>query len=94
MPHDYVELDKRQTFRYLRLTCLRTAGGSKCSVSGLRVFGACESVAPPTPVDPTSVHVTRNTSDPRQVVPFMCAIHVALHVALHVCVCAWLATLS
>ena len=38
-PHDYLELLKPLTARYLRLTDAGTPGGGKFSVRGLRVFG-------------------------------------------------------
>jgi hypothetical protein len=57
-----------RTFRHLRLSCVDTAGESKFSVSGLRVFGACPSVKVPSAVNPSSVVVVRNSTDPRQAV--------------------------
>ncbi len=39
VPHDYLELAKPVTARYLKLTDAGTPGGGKFSVRGLRVFG-------------------------------------------------------
>jgi hypothetical protein len=39
VPHDYIELAKPDTVRYLKLTIFHMPGGGTAAVSGLRVFG-------------------------------------------------------
>jgi xylan 1,4-beta-xylosidase len=68
MPHDYVQLHRKVSVRYLRLTCVRSAGGSNFSVSGLRVFGSCPQQPPPAKVSPASIIVMRDRLDRRRVV--------------------------
>ena len=48
-PHEYVQLDRPRTTRYLRITNLHAAGGGKFALRGLRVFGR-GSGAPPAEV--------------------------------------------
>jgi len=63
-PHDYTQLDKPETARYVRLVNVHAPGGGLFSVSGLRIFGNGLGKAP-APVK--EVKVERYVSDPRQV---------------------------
>lgn len=63
MPRDHVALAQPVTARYVRLTCVKTAGGSKFSVSGLRLFGICGSCSMPGQVPQASITLHRNNSN-------------------------------
>jgi hypothetical protein len=54
VPHDYLELLKPVTARYLRLTDAGTPGGGNFSVRGLRAFGFGDG-KPPAPVEQLTV---------------------------------------
>jgi hypothetical protein len=64
-PHDYIELKKRASARYVKLTNFQTAGGAKFSVRDLRVFGR-SNVAKPAEVK--KIIVRRNPADARKAV--------------------------
>ncbi|HEX4265133.1 MAG TPA: family 43 glycosylhydrolase [Verrucomicrobiae bacterium] len=63
-PHDYAQLEKSVTARYVRVVNEHTPGGGLFSISGLRVFGNGLGHAPASvnPVEPV-----RDPLDPRQV---------------------------
>ncbi len=63
VPHDYVELSKPVTARYIRLTNYHVPGG-KFAVAGLRIFGRGNGAAPQ-PV--SSFIAVRDTADARNV---------------------------
>jgi xylan 1,4-beta-xylosidase len=63
-PHDYNQLDKPETARYVRLVNVHTPGGGLFSVSGFRIFGNGLGKAP---AKVKGIEVVRDASDPRQV---------------------------
>ena len=62
VPHDYVELQKPLTARYLKLENLHMPAGNFC-LSGFRVFGLDRNIAAPDAV--RNLKVRRDKSDPR-----------------------------
>ena len=64
VPHDYLELLKPLTARYLKLTDAGRPGGGKFSVRDLRVFGAGKGAAPQ-PIEKLSVQ--RNVTNRNEV---------------------------
>ena len=64
-PHDYVELSKTVTARYVRLTNVYTPGGGRFAVRDLRIFGdPAQSVFTPA----GGVTVRRNSADGRNAI--------------------------
>jgi hypothetical protein len=53
-PHEYVQLDRPVTARYVRLTNLHTPGGANFSVSGFRIFGSGLGKPPGVPANITA----------------------------------------
>ncbi len=64
-PHDYLELRRPLSARYLKLTDTGTPGGGRFSVRGLRVFGLGADKAPPAV---TTLTVTRDPTDRQKVI--------------------------
>jgi len=64
-PHDYIELEKPQTARFVKITNVVTAGGAKFSIRDLRVFGRSNIAKP---LEVKNVVVKRNPNDGRQAV--------------------------
>jgi len=64
VPHDYVELDRTENARFIRIENVSTPAAGKFALSGLRIFGKANGAAP-APV--TQLLAQRDAHDPRQV---------------------------
>ncbi|MDQ3089451.1 MAG: discoidin domain-containing protein [Acidobacteriota bacterium] len=64
-PHDYLELNKPEAARFVKITNVKTAGGGKFSIRDLRVFGRASVAKPP---QVKNVVVKRNPNDGRKAV--------------------------